>query len=358
MQPITRAQPFDLLVGDYVSLPSGHGGFKTVLVLVDVYSRFIFTFPLRGPGTGRFTVDALSKISDVLLAPRTFMADGGSHFDCDEVRAWGTARGVQILKTPLYAPWANGLAEGSIKLLIGRLKALCTPTVGESPEEDGDPANTPASWPKHLAKATAQLNDRMLLLLKYTPRELLTGQPRNEHHIQLSHPPRDPTPAEIEINMALTYALRQDAYAEALEYANRRKRAFDKHIRPIEFQPGDLVQRYDARWDETHSSERKLVPWWASPLHVVSRALNSYALEDLHGQPFASAAHTRLLQPFVPRPGSALAAYADGLRRARLSNPSATRPVSPPPVVTLPPTPRPESKFPLERSDATQPNNY
>ncbi|QRV96793.1 Retrovirus-related Pol polyprotein from transposon opus [Ceratobasidium sp. AG-Ba] len=87
MQPNTQARPFDLLVGDYVLLPSGHGGFKTVLVLVDVYSCFIFTFPLRGPGMGCFTVDALSRISDVLLTPRSFMADGGSHFDCNEVRS-------------------------------------------------------------------------------------------------------------------------------------------------------------------------------------------------------------------------------------------------------------------------------
>ncbi|QRW10615.1 Retrovirus-related Pol polyprotein from transposon [Ceratobasidium sp. AG-Ba] len=122
----------------------------------------MFTFPLKGPGTGRFTVDALTKISNVLLAPRTFMADRGSHFDCEEVREWDAARGVQPLKTPLYAPWANGLTEGSIKLLIGQLKTLCTATVGESPEEDADPTTTPAAWPKFLSKATAQLNNRVL----------------------------------------------------------------------------------------------------------------------------------------------------------------------------------------------------
>lgn len=357
LQPITRARPFDLLVGDYVSLPVGHGGFKTVLLLVDVYSRFIFTFPLRGPGTGKSTVDALSKIWDVLLTPRTFMANGGSHFDCDEVKDWAESRGVQPLKTPPYAPWANGLAVGSVKLLIGRLKALCTATVGESPEEDGDATTTPAAWPKFLAQATAQLNDRVLASLHYTPRELLTGQPRGEQHIQLSHPICDPTSTEVEINMALTYALRQHAYAHALDHANRRKQVFDKQVRTVELRPGDLVQRYDARWDETHSSARKLVPRWSGPLRVVSKSLNSYALEDLHGQPFTSAAHARLLRPFVPRPGSPLASYADGLRRARLANPDATHPVSLP-SIALPSTPRPETKFPLVREDETQPNKY
>lgn len=60
LQPITRARPFDLVVGDYLALPTGHGGFKTVLLLVDVYSRFLFTFPFREPGTGKTTVDSLT----------------------------------------------------------------------------------------------------------------------------------------------------------------------------------------------------------------------------------------------------------------------------------------------------------
>ncbi|QRV96465.1 Retrovirus-related Pol polyprotein from transposon [Ceratobasidium sp. AG-Ba] len=357
MQPITRARPFNLLVGDYASLPVGHGGFKTVLILVDVYSRFLFAFPLKGPGTGKFTVQALDKISDLLLTPRSFMADGGSHFDCDEVREWAAGRGVQPLKTPPYAPWVNGLAEGYVKLLVGRLKRLCAATVGELPEEDGDPTTTPAAWPKFLNQAVCQLNDRVIPSLQYTPRELITSQLSAERRTQLSPLLASRESQEIEINMALTYSLRQDAYAHALEYANKRKRTFDKKVRAVEYKPGDLVQQYDARWDETHSATRKLVPRWSGPLRVVSRALNSYTLEDLHGKAFSSAAHARLLRPFIPRPGSALAAYADGLSRMRASNPTAAIPPNAD-MLGLPSTPRPEHRFPLEREDATQPNNY
>ncbi|KAF8755144.1 hypothetical protein RHS01_05401 [Rhizoctonia solani] len=88
LQPITRARPLDLLVGDYVSLSEGHGGLKNVLVIIDVYSRFMFAFPTRKPGTGKFTVEALNKIADFLGTPCSFMADGGSHFDCEEVKQW------------------------------------------------------------------------------------------------------------------------------------------------------------------------------------------------------------------------------------------------------------------------------
>ncbi|QRV83014.1 Retrovirus-related Pol polyprotein from transposon opus [Ceratobasidium sp. AG-Ba] len=359
LQPITRARPFDLLVGDYVSLPTGHGGFKCVLVLVDVYSRFIFATPLRGPGTGQSTVNALEKLSNGLLTPRSFMADGGSHFDCAEVHEWADSRGVQALKTPPYAPWANGLAKGSIKLVIGRLKRLCTPTVGESPEEDADASTTPAAWPKHLAAAVSQLNNRPLSSLGgYSPRELMTDQLSTECRYQLSHPILQPTSDEVDINMALTYALRQDGFAKALEHANRRKRQFDRHVKPRVFQPGDLVQRYDARWDETHATKRKLAPRWSGPLRVRSQALNSYKLEDLQGNLFTSAAHTRLLRPFLPRPNTPLAAYAQNLQRACVKDATASRPVDPVDASSLPATPRPESRFPLEQEDETQPNKY
>lgn len=260
LKPITRARPFDLIVGDYLSMPQGFNGFKTVLVLVNVYSRFAFAFPLHGPGTGKSTVNGLSRVADMLLMPRTFLADGGSHFDCEEVREWATKQGVQLIKTPTYAPWTNGLAEGYVSLLIGRLKRLCAALLGQSDEEDGDPSSTPGSWPKHLAEAVAQLNDRVLPSLSYSPRELLTGQLSAERRAELSLVSREPTSQEVEVNMALTYSIRQDAYALALENANKRKKAFDKRVREIVYKPGDLVQRYNTRWDETHSAERELVP--------------------------------------------------------------------------------------------------
>ncbi|KAG9120231.1 hypothetical protein FRC07_004357 [Ceratobasidium sp. 392] len=284
------------------------------------------------------------------------MANAGSHFDCAKVHDWAKSRNVQPLKTPPYAPWANGLAEGSIKLIIGRLKHLCTPTVGESPDEDTDASTTPAAWPKHLATAVSQLNDCALPSLGgYLPRKLLTGQLKAERCYQLSHPVTEPTSEEVDINLALTYALRQDEFAKALEHANRRKRQFDKHVKPVSFQTGDLVQHYDARWDETHAAKRKLAPRWSSPLRVRSCATNLYKLEDLHGNLFASAAHSRLLRPFIPRPNTPLAAYAEGLQTARVRDATATRPSKLVEASTLPATPWPESRFPLERKDKTQP---
>ncbi|QRV73346.1 Retrovirus-related Pol polyprotein from transposon [Ceratobasidium sp. AG-Ba] len=241
------------------------------------------------------------------------MADGGSHFDCDEVQRWCKSQGTQLLTTPAYAPWTNGLAEGTIKLLIGRLKKLCAPDVGESPNASQDAASTPSSWPKHLTTAVSQRNDRVLDSLGYSPRELLTGMLSADWKAELNQSVLARALVDIDINMGLTYALRDDAHANALEHARKRKRAFDKKVRVVNYQPGDLVQKYDARLDETHSTVQKLAPRWSGPLRIVNRATNSYELEDLAGNIFSKAAHSRLLRPFHPRPGTTLADYANSL---------------------------------------------
>ncbi|QRV96445.1 Retrovirus-related Pol polyprotein from transposon opus [Ceratobasidium sp. AG-Ba] len=141
-----------------------------------------------------------------------------------------------------------------------------------------------------------------------------------------------------------------------LRHAAKRKKAFDKRIDPTEFQIGDLVQRYDARLDKTHSSMRKLAPRWSGPLRVVGRSTNSYQLEDLQSNPFSSAAHTRLLHPFIPRPETTLASYNEALRLARQKDPSASRPLADFAAEALPLAPRPEARIPLDRNDLTQPS--
>ncbi|KAF8670095.1 hypothetical protein RHS04_08672 [Rhizoctonia solani] len=156
----------------------------------------------------------------------------------------------------------------------------------------------------------------------------------------------------VDVNLALTYSLRDNAFANALAYANCQKRQFDKKARVLNYKVGDLVQCYDARLDKTHSALRKLAPKWSGALRIDKKACNSYSLVDLNGKPFAQAAHACLLRPFVPRAGTALAAYAGKLREAQLSNSPA------PKAQGLPKSPRPEERIPLEREDPTQPNKY
>ncbi|KAF8686777.1 hypothetical protein RHS04_00003 [Rhizoctonia solani] len=293
----------------------------------------------------------------MLMKPSLVMTNGGSHFDCKEVRQWASSCNTQLIKTPAYVPWTNGPAEGYAKLLAGRIKRLCAPDLGIDPDADHNPMSTPAAWPKHLDEAVAQLNNRVLPSLGYSPRKLLTGILSPKQKAKIGIQIQDPTQEEVDVNMALTYALCMDGYAKALQHATRRKRQFDKKVKPADFKAGDLVQKYDARLDETHSSLCKLAPQWSGPVCVVLKATNSYVLVDLEGNTFSAAAHSRLLRPFIPSPGTLLDNYTHALALAQRLDSNATQPATPIDHSLLPVTPRPEDKIPLAQNNETQPTS-
>jgi transposase InsO family protein len=85
LDPITRRHPFELLVGDYLSLPTGKGGFHTVGLYLDTFSQHVFGYKYKTAGSARTTTDSLSKTFQEFAPWETFMSDGGKHFDNKEV---------------------------------------------------------------------------------------------------------------------------------------------------------------------------------------------------------------------------------------------------------------------------------
>ena len=116
-EPITRHHPFELLIGDYLSLPTGRGGFKTLGVFLDVYSQHIWVFMFKMAGSAKTTILSLQQIFRNFMTPETFMTNGGSHFKNVEVHdfcvLWKCVQHV----VSAYSPWINGLVEGTVAVL-------------------------------------------------------------------------------------------------------------------------------------------------------------------------------------------------------------------------------------------------
>jgi len=92
LDPITHQHPFELMVGDYLLLPKGIGGFHTVGLYLDTYSQHIWGFKHKVPGHGKTTEDALAKIFHKFTPLEKFMTNGGPHFNnkvvCDFCAKW------------------------------------------------------------------------------------------------------------------------------------------------------------------------------------------------------------------------------------------------------------------------------
>jgi len=51
LQPITRCHPFELLVGNYLSLPVGKGGYHTARIYLDMCSQHVWGYKFKTHGT-------------------------------------------------------------------------------------------------------------------------------------------------------------------------------------------------------------------------------------------------------------------------------------------------------------------
>jgi transposase InsO family protein len=181
LDPITRRHPYGLVVGDYLKLPKGKGGYHTVGLYLDCFSQHVWGDKWKKHGSAATTISTMTRITETFMPPETFMTDGGSHFNNKEVKDWCKAQGIEYHVVAEYSPWINGLVEGTNRILLHVLKRLCAPELGEDTEEFKrmDWAKLPDTWPGHFDNALQILNWRILPALKFRPKELLFGLPIN-----------------------------------------------------------------------------------------------------------------------------------------------------------------------------------
>ena len=312
LDPITRRHPFELLVGDYLSLPAGKGGFQTVGLYLDTFSQHVWGYKYKTAGSAKTTKDSLGDIFHGFAPSETFMSDGGKHFANKEVRElcekWGTKTHI----VSAYSPWVNGLVEGTNKLFLHILKRLCAPDLNDEEIERMSVDDIPKSWPGHFEEAIRILNWRLLPSLKFSPKELLLGLVVNTKPSNTDTSVLSVIEADTTVHLAYTAQQRLDGYAEAVAHALKRKTAFDRRVLAqspgeVIFSKGHLVQIYRSDLDYTFKTERKLLPKWSTPQRVVSRRLNAYVLETLNGDPLPGTFSSRRLRRFIPKEGTRLA---------------------------------------------------
>jgi transposase InsO family protein len=312
LDPITRRHPLELLVGDYLSLPAGKGGYHTVGLYLDTFSQHVFGYKYKTAGSAKTTTDSLSRTFQAFAPWETFMSDGGKHFDNKEVRELCNKWGTKTHIVAAYSPWVNGLVEGTNKLFLHILKRLCAPDLDDEDARRLAPDDIPKHWPDHFEEAIQILNWRLLPSLKFSPKELMLGLVVNTKPTDLNPAFLPTTEADTALQMAYVAQQRLDGYAEAVAHAIRRKGAFDKKVlaqQPGEvvFSKGDLVQIYRSDLDYTFKTEHKLLPKWSIPHRIKSRHLNSYVLESLNGDQLPGSFSARRLRRFLPKEGTMLA---------------------------------------------------
>ena len=275
-----------------------------------MFLQKLWAFKLKS-AAGQDTINSLRHILQVFVAPTIFMADGGPHFNCDEVHNFCRDIGMHLHIAAAYSPWINGLLEQNNSILLNALKQLCRPSLGEVEYEKMVTKDIPKNWPDHLDTAIKHLTDHILPALKFSPNKLLLTIPTTIPPIV--DPESINLPGDPKILLHLSIAKQQclDGYDSIVNHTTNRKARFNakvlKHTpRQVVFEKGDLVQVHQSQWHNTFIVMRKMVPMWSVPNWVASRLCNSYTLETIGGLPIAGVFNVRHLQAFEPRLGTKL----------------------------------------------------
>ena len=322
LQPITRRHPFELLVGDYLSMPPGKGGYHTVGLYLDTFTQHVWGYKFKTVGTGKTTVKSLEDIYSTFAPAEVFMSDGGKHFKNNEVQQCCEKWGGRHHVIAAYSPWINGLVEGTNKILLYVLARLCAPEVGEDGWQTMAWTDLPRTWPDHFDEAIQILNWRILPSLKFSPKELLLSLVINTNPTPLEISSSAPTPSDFNTHIAYAAQQRLDGYSEAVKHAMDRKTRFDRRVLnskegEVTFEKGQLVQIHRSDLAKSIGSERKLTPMWSEPHRISERLLNSYKLETLDGQLLDGEYHARRLRRFTPREGTELASQQQEIMTQR-----------------------------------------
>ena len=217
-----------------------------------------------------------------------------------DVHAWCEANDAKHHVTAAYAPWINGLVEGTNALLLGRLRRLCSPGLGEDDYEHVSADHITETWPDHFDAAICQLNERIIPTFQLSPKELLLGLIVNTAATPCPDAMTELTTDMVDVQAAYVNQQQLDGASCMVAHAMQRKAVFDRQVEwsragHVIFKPGQLVQVYDNTLDGTLSTSRKILPRWLAPHRVIEAAGNSYTLQTLEGFLVSGWVHARRL---------------------------------------------------------------
>ena len=255
-----EGEPFLHWSADILELPESDSGHRYVLVMTDLFSKWIETFPLKrqtAEDVARCVVQVICRYGVM----KSLLTDQGRNFECALTKGVCQLFGVKKLRTTIYHPCCNGQVERVNRSLL----ELLTHYVGENQRD----------WDQWLSVVTSAYNSGCHSTTGFAPWELVYGKPM-----------RTALEAEFDVENIKNQSHRQfltklkdqlkDTQQEALEQIQRQQ-SLRTETRPATFQPGDSV------WCRNFTAGKgvlsKLKPKFEGPYIVVEARPPDYVVK-------------------------------------------------------------------------------
>ncbi len=223
------SQPFECVSIDLLQLPPSHQGSKYVVVMVDMFSRYVILAPIKEK-TARAVAHAIvSKLICEHSAPRVLLSDNGAEFRNGVLEEICRQFGITQTFTATYHPASNGLVERANRKILEILR----PLVGRFLE----------TWEDWLPQVAATINATICESTGQTPYFILYGRPKRLPYDLLGStlPPVYDAEAYAAVQLNTFASIHKEVTEKLQATSNLRTAKQHKHARPSCFNIGDAV---------------------------------------------------------------------------------------------------------------------
>ena len=288
-------EPWRVVAGDFMEFPASKTQNKYLLVLQDLFTRWIEVKAMR-TADGKGVAKALEDL--VIFrwgTPDYFLSDNGKEFDNKYLRSLLEEYGIRHVTTPPYHPQANPVERTN-----RTLKTMISTFVAEDHR----------NWDMHIHEFRNAVNTAFQTSLKTSPAFLNFG--RNPHpvhslrrEVEETKPIGKISPEDWEIRMRRLEALR-DLVRKNLDVARERQRkAYDKGRKDVRFNVGDLVLRkVHVLSSAINRFNAKLAPKYDGPYRVEEILSPTVYVLSTDSAKRVAKAHVSEIKRYVPPRGN------------------------------------------------------
>jgi hypothetical protein len=276
--------------------PRSSKGHQFILAVTDYFTKWVEAIPMKSV-TLR---DVINFVKEHVIhrfgIPQTITTDGGLVFISDEFKKFAANMGIKLIRSSPYYAQANGQAKASNQSLIKLIKRK----IDEYPRRWHEVLSE-ALWAYHVSCHGAARTSPYHLVYgqeAVLPWEIMAGSGRIEFKNDLTV---EEYATLMSDNVEDITELRLWSLEKIKENKAKVACAYNKKVKPKEFQVGDLVWEAVPPLGTKDAAYGKCSPNWHGPYRV-DQALpgNAYMLEELDGVKFPVAINGQHLKKYFP----------------------------------------------------------
>ncbi len=268
MYHLIANSPMDVIAIDFTVLEPSLSGVENVLVISDIFSKYVITIPTRDQ-TARTVARVLVRdVFQRIGIPKRIHSDKGRSFENNIIQELCSIYGITKTRTSPYHPQGNSQVERYNRSMHNMLKTL--------------EADQKRRWPEHIQNLTLMYNYTPHATTGFSPYQLHFGRrPNLPIDIIFSTPQAAESVKNIDawvlkhrVNLKKAYDL---AMSRTMQKAGQRKKRHDRKAKEYALHIGDKVLLRN----RVQGRNKIQDVWSPNPYKVVSRidGGNAYSVQ-------------------------------------------------------------------------------